>query len=504
MVSLDDDDEDAAIIARLTTPKATARSDASPASPVVPADLRSLSRTELEDIRAAVYADDVLIPAGAERWTRAQAEVYFSSGGVEMPLQANASAPMGNACAVTRDCSSTAPSPRASRDGQLSAVDPSALDASKKHKAAAQRSSGARNGKGGGRSSTAKPLLARRAADDEDDEDDDSGDEEDARSAKRGASKGSKRGGASRVRASRRRSRRRASGCRLDVIELTVVALAVLAVGWLVLSMSGVDVTELLRAAPPPAAPPPVPPPPGAPPPSPQPQPPPPRPPPPSPSPCPSPHPSPPPPPIPASAPRPPPAPPFPPPPPPPRPPRPTPAALVARMNERFKSGHASNSLAEVGVLVRQMDALDDAARPWLPCPQHGPVAWCAKLADRWASSIVNTFARHLYLYDKGGFVLSEDVRLFCACPEDCNSQSKVCDTLYGDASCIPGCFAPEKQCVPGGAAYECSFPPHQLADALRAQEGSSSFQGRNNEVSADCTRALRRRHSSRREMGVP
>ena len=39
-------------------------------------------------------------------------------------------------------------------------------------------------------------------------------------------------------------------------------------------------------------------------------------------------------------------------------------------------------------------------------------MAWCAKLADRWASSIVNgAFARKLYLYDKGGVVLSDQVR---------------------------------------------------------------------------------------------
>ena len=56
----------------------------------------------------------------------------------------------------------------------------------------------------------------------------------------------------------------------------------------------------------------------------------------------------------------------------------------------------------------------------------------------------------------------------------------------YGDDECIPGCFPPAKQCSPGGKAYECSYPPDQLAAALAAQEASSSFAGRNNEMVLD------------------
>lgn len=155
-------------------------------------------------------------------------------------------------------------------------------------------------------------------------------------------------------------------------------------------------------------------------------------------------------------------------------------------MNQRFRDGASSNDLAQAGVLLRQFDALDDPAKPWLPCPHTGPTAWCASLSDRWAASVVNTHARHLYLYDKGGLVLFDQPTLFCACPEDCNSQSKVCEKLYGDETCTPGCFPPEGHCTPGGRAYDCSFPPHQLADALRAQETTSSFAGRNNELVLD------------------
>ena len=152
-------------------------------------------------------------------------------------------------------------------------------------------------------------------------------------------------------------------------------------------------------------------------------------------------------------------------------------------MNERFKNGKASNDLAEAGVLVRQIDALNDAQRPWRPCPKG---QWCANLGDRWASSILNTWARKLYLYDKGGFILAPTARLFCACPEDCNSQDKVCDKLYGDEECTPGCFPKKQQCTPGGAAYSCSFPPKELKFALEAQQGTDSFRGRNNEMVLD------------------
>ena len=62
----------------------------------------------------------------------------------------------------------------------------------------------------------------------------------------------------------------------------------------------------------------------------------------------------------------------------------------------------------------------------------------------------------------------------------------QVCDTLFGDEDCTPGCFPKEQQCTPGGRAYECSFPPEELADALRAQEAADNFRGRNNEMVLD------------------
>ena len=43
------------------------------------------TRAELEDIRAAVYADDIEIPDGAKQWSVSQAEDFFASGGDQWP-----------------------------------------------------------------------------------------------------------------------------------------------------------------------------------------------------------------------------------------------------------------------------------------------------------------------------------------------------------------------------------------------------------------------------------
>jgi len=242
------------------------------------------------------------------------------------------------------------------------------------------------------------------------------------------------------------------------------------------------SVTDLLISSPPlpPPSSPPTPPSPSPPPPSPSPSPPPPLPWPPPPPPPPS------------SKPGPPPLP-LPPPPPPTLPPTSppllSPQKLVDRMNVRFAAGKPSDTLAECGVLVRQLDRLDDKNAPWLPCPQTGPDSWCKSLADRWATSIVNHEARSMYLSDMGGFILSTALtRLLCACPEDCNSQNKVCPTLFGDDTCTPGCFDEAHWCSSASEGYSCSFPPHQLKQALQKQQ--SRFLTRNNEMVID-TRSI-------------
>ena len=118
----------------------------------------------------------------------------------------------------------------------------------------------------------------------------------------------------------------------------------------------------------------------------------------------PPPSPSPPPPPPPSSLPAPPPPPPPSPAPSPPPSLSPSPPPLTAEqrvelLNDRFASGGPSNNLESAGILVRQLDGLNDVNKPWLPCRHtgNGDSSWCAEMADRWATSLVNPGARNLY-----------------------------------------------------------------------------------------------------------
>ncbi|KAL1496682.1 hypothetical protein AB1Y20_014276 [Prymnesium parvum] len=164
-----------------------------------------------------------------------------------------------------------------------------------------------------------------------------------------------------------------------------------------------------------------------------------------------------------------------------------TKAAIVALLNERFRKGAPSNDLESAGVLVRQFDTLDDAKKPWLPCPATD---WCAAFADRWATSIIHPGARRMYYgSEKGGFVLAPTVSIFCAYPEDGNSMdgNKVCHPLGGDGvHCIPGCYPLGQTCAEVGHEWSCSFPPTQLREALQAQLRREDMKQRNNEIVVD------------------
>jgi len=144
---------------------------------------------------------------------------------------------------------------------------------------------------------------------------------------------------------------------------------------------------------------------------------------------------------------------------------------FAARLNARFVNGQPSPSLSGAGVLIHQLDSTEEASRPWLPCSKLGLENWCANLADRWASSLINKDLRFLYYKKVGGFVLDPSTtEIFCAYSSDGDSQRKVCPTLGGDSQCIPGCYPPGHSCIDVGHEYECSFPPQNLQQALQAQ----------------------------------
>jgi hypothetical protein len=146
-----------------------------------------------------------------------------------------------------------------------------------------------------------------------------------------------------------------------------------------------------------------------------------------------------------------------------------------------FGEGRPSNDLAEVGVLVRMFDGMDDGAhgKPWLPCPLTG--AWCSDHVpgERWAGSVINSAVRKLYSHG-GGFILRPtETKVMCAYPADGNSQGVTCQPgqkrrdrapLTG---CTPGCV---QSCT--DLDYGCSFPPNRLQDALVSQL-SKSYNGR-------------------------
>ena len=89
----------------------------------------------------------------------------------------------------------------------------------------------------------------------------------------------------------------------------------------------------------------------------------------------------------------------------------------IAILNERFAHGRPSNTIRDAGVLVRQFEKETDNARPWNVCAKDRP--WCASIADRLATTIINAETRHLYYSDAdggAGVVIAPTVKLFCAC----------------------------------------------------------------------------------------
>lgn len=133
-----------------------------------------------------------------------------------------------------------------------------------------------------------------------------------------------------------------------------------------------------------------------------------------------------------------------------PPPPRPHPPllaagtiAIVKKLNVRYARGRASNLLDEVGVMVHQVDALDeshvgDNPMPWLPCPHLSNASWaCAdnKYADHLSASILNPRVPYVYSDDAVGFVVSPAYAVVrCSFP-----------TEYACAALIAAMFAQSK-----------------------------------------------------------
>jgi hypothetical protein len=145
----------------------------------------------------------------------------------------------------------------------------------------------------------------------------------------------------------------------------------------------------------------------------------------------------------------------------------------VARLNEMFRSGKATNSLSGVGIIVHGFDAMEDPERPWRPCPPDG--GGCATLRDRLSTSIVNggmhqdDFSLPLFACDNGGLIMrGESSRLLCSFPGDGGTRGVVCN---GETGCVPGCVMPGSPwCGHADGTGWCDgkpWPPSKLSTML-------------------------------------
>ena len=150
-------------------------------------------------------------------------------------------------------------------------------------------------------------------------------------------------------------------------------------------------------------------------------------------------------------------------------------------MNERYATGHPSNDLTKVGVVVHTFDSLADYNDAWTTCSLG---QWCYRYSDRFSTSVVN---RHLPSYyigginvrstmadAMGGFVLNPSVlspgsdSIFCAYASDAGTMGMTC-IGRSSGSCIPGCRS-NLRCQPGNSHY-CWWPPDELELMMAAHE---------------------------------
>ena len=137
-------------------------------------------------------------------------------------------------------------------------------------------------------------------------------------------------------------------------------------------------------------------------------------------------------------------------------------------LNARYTNGHPSNLLRETGILLHQIDALDENRvgenpTPWLPCtPKPEDVdsppglelghLGCAaqQYSDHLEGSIINPKVPFLYSDDAVGFIVApEHAELRCSFPEDGGTMSRWCrpnETTPRD--CLGGCYSGGEQCI--------------------------------------------------------
>jgi hypothetical protein len=156
--------------------------------------------------------------------------------------------------------------------------------------------------------------------------------------------------------------------------------------------------------------------------------------------------------------------------------------SIVLTLNARFREGHASNSLEEAGVLLRNFDPEGNWNRPWQGCPGHvaPPDAGreCEIYGNRLSASIVS---KSLYASKVG----SKAIRIFSKQPGVVyNPRRSKLNCVYGGdggtrSKPEDGCGPREFFCDTRRSAHDgwCdgkAIDPEHMEDILHGDTHSS------------------------------
>lgn len=136
--------------------------------------------------------------------------------------------------------------------------------------------------------------------------------------------------------------------------------------------------------------------------------------------------------------------------------------AKLADLNARFSNGRPSNSIREVGLLVHQIDALDEAhvgenPTPWLGCTNahtvDGAACSARRYQDHFSASVINRKVPFIYSDDAVGMIIAPQFAVVrCSFPEDGGTMSRICGpNETSPTDCLQGCYSIAsggRQCV--------------------------------------------------------
>ena len=133
-------------------------------------------------------------------------------------------------------------------------------------------------------------------------------------------------------------------------------------------------------------------------------------------------------------------------------------------LNDRWRNGGESNSLAEVGVLIHMFDNLEDWAsgRGYAPCSS----GWCAGRANHMSCSIINARLQKVFNGGSGGVILSPLVaKIDCAYGGDGGTQNAAGN------GCIDYLCTEENWFHMG-----CAWPPERIGGMITVMQEHKSY----------------------------